>query len=288
MHQNNFIVTRFPKGGAGRLFSCCLQLSPDISSWCVESLNLDKESKEFQSLMLNYFEKCFPFDNLSHLRNEPDIPYVCDFYSATYPRGEDVTIDEYVNFQKKNKIDYYSIETKKNKLINLFLHKLTVPDFLKKSIIINIVIDNNNAHETIAKLFWLKHYNIIDENTIDCLSDNPKFGNKLRSQVIKKYNNQSKIKVKSIRQFYFDNIFNNEDLIKFKNKQSIVEDQSNRHCKQEFINFSDVFDTEKCLEQINKILEKNHLRKIASEETFILLHNNWLLKQKKFLERFEI
>jgi len=288
MIANNFIVTRYAPGAAGRFFSCCLQLSPDISSWNTKSLDLDKSSNEFRESMLDYFKESFSFDRLKHLKNEPDIPYICDFYSGTYPRGESISFNEYVNYQKKNTIDYYSIESKKNKFVNLFLHKSKIPEFLKNSIIVNILVDSAESQEIISKLSWLKHYNVIDAFTVDSLEKNPDFGNKLRRKTIKKFNKQSKIKVDSIRDFYFDKIFNNESLTKFKDKQLILEDHSNKHCKQEFINFSDILDSKKCLEEINKILEKNHLRTIASNETFILLHNNWTIKQKKILESFNI
>jgi hypothetical protein len=288
MKKNNFIVTRFAEGSAGRFFSCCLQLSPNISSWNTNSLELDKNSKEFQQSMIDYFDACFPFDRLLHLRNEPDVPYVCDFYSGRYPRGEEVTLEEYINYQKKNKIDFYSIESGNNKFINLILHKSRVPNFLKGSIIINIVVDNQESHEIIAKLTWLKHYNVIDNSTVDFLVHNPNFGNKKRYNITRKFNNQSIIKVDNINEFYLNEVFNNKNLIRFKNKQLILEDQSNKYSKQEFVNFSDVIDSNKCLVEINRILEKNNLKKVASDETFILLHNNWLLKQKKMLKRFKI
>lgn len=288
MKTNKFIVTRFPAGAAGRFFSCCLQMSPDISSWNVKSLNLDKNSIEYQSSMIDYFNRSFPSNRLLHLKYEPDIPYICDFYSGRYPRGENITLDEYVNYQKKNSIDYFSIETNKNKIINLILHKSRIPDFLKNSLIVNIVVDSDESHETIAKLVWLKHYNVINDSTVDYLIHNPSFGNIKRKSITKKFNNVSKIKVDSIREFYFNEIFNNEHLTKFKNKNFILEDKTNESCVHEFINFSDILDPKKCLLEINRILEKNNLQKISADSTFNLLHNNWLSKQKIILESFTL
>ena len=221
MKKVKFIVTRFPPGAAGRFLCCCLQLSPDISSWNIDSLSYDKSSTDFCNKMIKYFEKKFLNDPGLHLRNEPDIPYNYDFYSGTYERGEDVTIEEYIDYQRPNKYNFFFSEIEKGKTINLIMHKSKIPEFLKNSIVVNVYVDNIQSHDIIAKLLWLKHYKVIDAVTIDKLIHNPNTCNVKRSNTVKRYVNTSIQKVKTIKNFYVDNVYNNEELLRYKNKDTI-------------------------------------------------------------------
>lgn len=287
--NNNFIVTRFSPGAAGRFFSCCLQLSPDISSWNTATNGIEKHSKKFQNLMIDYFNECFPFDHQLHLRNEPDIPYSCDFYSGTFPRGENVTLDEYLEHQKKNNVNFFFNEIKKNRKINLILHKSKVPVFLQGSIIVNIMIDNYQSHELIAKLVWLKHYKVIDANTIDNLTENFLTANKKRALTVKKFKKDSSMfKVDNVENFFKKSILNNKNILMFKDKTSLLNSKTNNCCINEFVNFSDVMDSKKCFDSINEILNKNNLARIASKKIFNQLHDNWLQKQKFILKQFKL
>ena len=288
MKKIKFIITRFPAGAAGRFLSCCLQLSPDISSWNINSLNYDKSSNEFRDEMLKYFEETFTNDPKQHLRKEPDVPYNYDFYSGTYERGENVTLTDYINYQKADDYNIFFSEIEKIKTINLILHKSKIPEFMKGSIIVNVYVDSSESHDTIAKLLWLKHYNVVSNNTIDNLTQNPITCNEKRSETVKKYVDTSLKKVTNIKDFYIDNVFNGNELLRYKDKDKIVEDDTNKECIQEFINFSDILDSKKCYVSINNILKSNNLRQISCKETFEVLHNHWVSKQYKFLENFTL
>ena len=242
MNDSPFVVVRFAAGSGGKFISTMLQNSNDVAHWNSELEQL-KNTTKFQSSLVNYLETVFPEDPKKHLRVEPDLPYVFDFYSATYDRGNDITYEEYCEHHRIGKCDYFFEHIAKDKKANLLTHKSQVTKFMEGSVFVNIIVDSNRALNWTQKMLWDKHYQVIDKNTVRLLHHDPATCNIRRSHLVEKYyNGSSYITVSSIEDFYNKEIIDRQEIQMFHDTTKLYSHSSNSTVTNLEFHLDNIFD----------------------------------------------
>jgi len=124
----NFVIVRFTHGAGGKFISSVLQTSDDISHWSA-TVQQSKKTPEFEELVREYTKRSFPINPKYHMLSEPIAPYNTDLYSSSYPRGNEVTLHEFLTHAREvNDTSLLQIIDSKHKC-NLVFHKPNVPRF---------------------------------------------------------------------------------------------------------------------------------------------------------------
>src|SRR5210317_295955 len=92
----SFFIVRFTHGAAGKFVCSVLQTSASIRHWN-DTLEQYKKQSNWHKKCLDYVIQSFPKDHTQHLRNEPIQPFNTDLYSTSYDRGNDVTLETYID-----------------------------------------------------------------------------------------------------------------------------------------------------------------------------------------------
>lgn len=176
MSKPSFILTRFTHGSAGKFLSSVLQTSNLVDHW--SSMIQDNKSNQeiFNSLMLQYVSRSFPEEHSTYLRSEPMVPYNIDLYSAGYPRGNDVSLGQYINHAHKKQDLRLLNAIDKNLKINLIFHKPRVPMFCNDSAVITITVTSEQEKNWLYKTLWSKHF-LESGDTIHYLPSDPDYCN---------------------------------------------------------------------------------------------------------------
>jgi len=226
MTSSPFIVVRYANGSGGRFLSTVLQLSKSVAFWN-RSFESAKSSLDFSSRFLSYVDDSFPTDPAKHLLLEPDLPYCSDFYSGTYNRGDDIDYSEYTRRLTDNNDDYFFENIKQNKKVNLILHRSKIPNFMLGSIFVNIIIDTPRALKFVHDLLWAKHFEILSDQSVLHLPDDPTRCNPKRKTLVEKYANGPVIVASDIDTIYKEKVVNNPELKLFSNTDLLYADPSN-------------------------------------------------------------
>ena len=174
MSNPSFIITRFTHGSAGKFLSSILQTSDRVDHWSALVQDNKSNHKIFNDLMLQYTSRSFPQDHSTHLRVEPMVPYNVDLYSVGYPRGDDVTLDQYLTYAY-NKNDLRLINAINNSLtINLIFHKPQLPLFCNGSDVITITVTSDREKDWLYKTLWSKQF-VEKDNNIYYLPNDPNY-----------------------------------------------------------------------------------------------------------------
>lgn len=137
-----FLVLRFPIGAAGNLLSSILQCSPEVGHWN-ESLEKSKPNSDWNL----YFKQVFTDDLTLWLENEPIGKHQLgtrNVFSAHYPRGNDLTVEEFLQMEETYCTDYYLSLRKEDKFIPIFWHKTFFPSYFQRATIVNILLDKKS------------------------------------------------------------------------------------------------------------------------------------------------
>lgn len=286
-YQSNapFIIVRFAGGSGGRFISTLLQLSNDVAHW---NQQFEDKSKLYQDEYTTYISRSFPQDSKKHLSVEPDLPYNSDFYSGTYERGEDITFDQYCEYQNQADCEYFFNNIEQQKYVNLILHKSKIPLFMQGSHVINIIIDTPEALTLTQKLLWLKHYQIVENNLVKRLPHDPTTCNQKRSHLVQKfYTGSATVEVDSIEKFYTTEIVNNYEFKLFQDRSLLLNDKSNTSCIQSYFYLSNIFDKKQLIKNINEICSQINIG-CPREQLVSLTFDMWWNSQRKILNEWNL
>lgn len=281
LNKSPFVVVRFAAGSGGRFISSLFQLSESVSHWdsTIENnpFSLDK--------YVEYIAESFPYSPEKHLKVEPDLPYYSDFYSGTYPRGEDVTYEQFCKYQQDHDCQYFFDNLNNHRYVNLILHKSKVPCFMQGSKIINIIIDNNDALKLTQQLLWLKHYQVIDSTSVKRLPHDPLTCNQKRSHLVKQFFVGSAIvKVNTIESFYQAEVLDSAEIKLFQNAHALLSDSSNATCEQGNFYLSNIFSKQKLIDNINSICDQFNFAQV-NQQLISVTYDMWWQRQTEMLKK---
>ena len=150
-----FLVIRFAPGSAGNFLTSLLQCSQGVGHW-VEELEHNKLTVDW----LAYFKKVYVSDLSQWLVNEPIGKQnlgVREIFSAMYDRGNNLTVEEFAEQEKKYCSDFYFELKQKQHYIPIFWHKNHFPEYFANATFINIMLDTSSVR-WFDRSFYKKHY----------------------------------------------------------------------------------------------------------------------------------
>ena len=250
-----FIVVRFPPGGGGKFLCTCLQASPDVHAWETEL-----EKAKITNTVLDYVKTKFTQNKIDWQKIEPEVPYeIQKFSSNRYPRGEDVTLEQALDYLKDD--DTFQNHYNKNGKINLILNKTVVPKWLQNnSNFINIHLDNSNSIRwyrvaRITKMFVREGNNYIIKQ------EHPAWLNAKRSENAVKFDNE-KVYTGTWHGFVRKYVINEELGVMFQDVNKILQHKSNNNIFNYFFNLSNYGNSALFVARLNDICDKIGITRI--------------------------
>ena len=134
-----FLVVRFAPGSGANFLVSILQCSHGVGHWFEEYEN-NKNSVLWQ----NYFESVFPKDLSTWLVKEPISLMTLgtrEIFSAKYPRGNDLSLEEFQNLEQKFCSQHYFDLVKNNLFVPIYWHKKHLPRYFANATFVDIMLD---------------------------------------------------------------------------------------------------------------------------------------------------
>ena len=252
MSKLPLIFVRYASGSAGRFVSTMLQLTDRVACWDPGLENL-KHTKKFAAAFFEYFQQGYQNDLTRHLYHEPTPREpVWPWFSATWPRGDDLTIDEFIDELILHEYQYWLENINRGRLNLLLLHKSRIPRFGLGSKVVNIVIDPDSK-KWLNRARYLKIFGeengrwFSREHMPDLLQQ--------RYAGVEKMVNLPDIWLKgSRREIIRRHVINDPRVRMFENIEHIKQDPGNTSCEQATIDLSEVLNEKKFMAAINYIV----------------------------------
>ena len=245
------LFVRYASGSAGRFVSVMLQTSGRVACWDPELESL-KGTDKFAAAFFEYIRQGYQSDLTRHLYNEPTPKYpVWPWFSATWPRGDDLTVDEFVDQLIHHEYQYWLENIQAKKLNLLLLHKSRIPAFALGCKVLNIVIDP-------AAQKWLnraRYVKIFGEENGQWYSREhlPDLLQKRYAGVERMVDLPDIWLAGSRYQIIKNHVINDPRVKMFADINKIVIDRTNLLCDQFTINLSDVLNKQRFVKQLSTI-----------------------------------
>jgi len=277
MSKPKFILTRFTHGSAGKFLSSVLQTSDRIDHWSDVIQSNKTEKKFLNQLILQYVSRSFPIDHSVYLRSEPMVPYNTDLYSTGLPRGNDVNLDQYLNYSR-DKQDSRLLQAIDNNLtVNLVFNKPEVPKFCQNSDVVTITVTTTREQEWLFKTLWSKHFLEID-NTIRYLPSDPCYCN-FRSLVpVLTFKNPYVFTKKDKEYLYKKYVINNHTNPWYFDIRHFEEFDKAYNLNNYFVSLDSILSHDKFLKTVEQLFDKFNL---GNPDLVLIkeMHEIWLLRQ---------
>lgn len=188
--MTGFIITRFTHGSGGKFLSSVIQTSNAVDHWFT-ALQNHKHHEIFPQLIKHYFDRCFPLDHSLAIRNEPHCPYCTDLYSGSYPRGNDVTTEQFLAHAHQVNDTRFLNSWYQDRFVNLIFNKPEIPRFCDNSSVVTITIETEAEQQWVYQTLWRKHWIELEEELIYA-PDNPEYCHMTTLSQVLKFNNPSR------------------------------------------------------------------------------------------------
>ena len=272
MGNPKFIITRFTHGSAGKFLSTVLQ----TSNWSAV-VQAQKNTELNEPVTLEYVDRSFPKDHSQYLRAEPMVPYNTDLYSVGCLRGNDVTLDQYINYaQKKNDIRLFNC-VDQNFLVNLVFHEPILPMFCQNSQAVTITVTTDKEKQWLFNTLWSKHFLEI-KNKIYYIPSAPEYCNFQSLPTVLRFNNQYCFPIEQKEQLYQKYVVNDHtNNYYFEPEKFTKVDNANR-INNVFIKLADILNSERFNCAILTIFAQLGLENVNSN-LISQMHKVWLSRQ---------
>jgi hypothetical protein len=279
LNKPDFLVTRFTHGSAGKFLSSVLQTSINVDHWSaiIESY---KSTDLFEKLVLAHTNRSFPKDHVLYLQHEPMVPYNTDLYSAGYPRGNDITLDQYIeNAIVKNDTRLLTgIDC--NRLINLIFNKPDIPIFCQASRVVTITVTTDIEKQWLYNTQWSKHFLETSEGIRYLISD-PEYCSFYSLPVVLQFNNQYLFPNDQKEQLYQDYIINNHTNSWYFDPDRFVEFDKTHGLDNVFVELDTLLTSSKFITKIENIFDTLQLDQ-PNLNLIEKMHQIWLSRQRSY------
>ena len=276
MSKPKFIITRFTHGSAGKFLSTVLQTSDKIDHWSVV-VQSQKNTELIAPVTLEYVNRSFPKDHSRYLQAEPMVPYNTDLYSVGYPRGDNITLDQYVDYAlEKNDIRLFtSIDN--NRLANLVFHRPTLPKFCVASKAVTITVTTDKEKQWLFYTLWSKHFLEI-KNKIYYIPSDPQYCNFQSLPTVLRFNNQYCFPLEQKDELYQKYVIGDHTNSYYFEPEKFTEFDSTNGIDNVFIKLSDILNADQFLLAISKIFLQLGLE-TPNSILISQMHKIWLSRQ---------
>ena len=279
MSDSPFLILRYPPGGAGRFLSTVMQCSDEVAFWD-PVIEKNKNTSSFIPMVEQYVNQKFPVDLFFHLRLEPDLPYYSEFYSGTFDRGNEITLNEYNEKMSNAGDDYYFNNIINNKKVNLILHKSHIPSFMFESLMINVIINSDRSMQWVKKMLWRKHYHLLNSNQILCLAHHENYCNPKRKHLVTQYSYDSPIiTVDDVEEFKENQIGKINNLALFTSTTNLFSHETNSKVSHAVFELDNIFLFDTFFDNIKTICTQYFL-KCPDSKLLSKIYEIWWNRQK--------
>lgn len=277
MSKPKFILTRFTHGSAGKFLSSVLQTSNQVDHWSTIIQSNKQQPDLFKLLILQYTQRSFPADHAQYLRSEPMVPYNIDLYSTGYPRGNDVTLEQYIlNAQNKN--DTRLLECIRLDLqTNLIFNKPQTPVFCDGSNVVTVTVTSQQEKKWLYSTLWSKHF-LEDKGEIRYLPSDPDYCSFYSLIPVLTYNNQYRFSLTDKKKLYNDYVINNHTNSWYFDPAKFTDHDKTHNLNNVFITLDEILLPTKFLSAIEKLFKHFDLGN-PNLELISSMHQIWLNRQ---------
>jgi hypothetical protein len=275
-----FIITRFTHGSAGKFLSSVLQTSKVIDHWSAIVQDNKHNSAVFDPLVLQHTARSFPTDHSTYMRSEPMVPYNVDLYSASYPRGDNVTIDQYLgNAHAQN--DVRLLKGINNNLkLNLIFHKPQLPLFCKGAEVVTVSVTSQREKNWLYKTLWSKHF-LEKNNKIHYLPSDPNYCSFYSLVPVLTFNNEYLFPAEAKEELYNKYVINDHTNQWYFDTDQFVGHDTDHQLDNTFIQLDEILLVDKFLPAVDRIFEHHNLGRpdlVLIEK----MHQIWLSRQVQY------
>jgi hypothetical protein len=258
-----FLVVQYAPGSAGKFLIAVLMASPSIAHFLPEV-----ESEKNNNKCLDFIKQSFIGDFEKWISTEPQhaMAWNLHFTSAKYPRGDDLSFDQFVELAETESTDHFVDSVNAGKQIIIARHKTVPTDFFSDSDFVTIKLDLQSL-KWYHRAYWSKLFGI-KNNMIHIKENDPE----LINQPMKKYlfkNNNSVYVEQSVFSFIRNNI------IKSQYKEKFLAPGINPSKNHIIVNLTEILVESRFVASVNAITEQFSLGTI--DEKFIRsAHRHWI------------
>ena len=247
------LFVRYAPGAAGNFLIAILQTSNKLSCWDTQVENA-KGTPQFEDSFKNWFSKCFQPDLENHIKHEPHHPYQLDFVSAKHPRGDDLSVEEFIEKLQNRHDQCFLNNIQCHQQTVMRLNKPTVPRWGLGNSIINIVVDPLSK-KWFYKIRYIKLFGK-DNNGWTSKENHPDY-------LIAKF---KKIQFYNPYQFQISKfaflknfVIGESAILPFYDYDKLLEPPSNQHCTQHKVNLSNLLNPNANVDTILSLFEQLEL-----------------------------
>lgn len=264
MNDPKFLIVRYANGSAGKFLTTLLMASKSVAHF-----DQSVENNKTDSACLNYVKSHFVSNLNDWLTYEPKHTDAWNLHhiSSNYPRGEELSIKQFLAIAKNDATLHFWNSVSKNKFIPFIWHKTSTPDFFKNSKFITILLDSESL-KWYHRARWYKQYSVRG-NKIHLNEQDPKFNTSKLNKYYDQFKNEMDVE-QSVFSFIKQNILKDHKKYLFQNHDTFA----NQPITQEFINLSDILDVERCISKINHICNTYALD-LISADLIRRCHSHW-------------
>jgi len=276
MSEPKFVLTRFTHGSAGKFLSTVLQTSDKIDHWSAV-VQHQKKSEFIGPITLEYVRRSFPKDHSMHMQAEPMVPYNTDLYSVSHPRGNDVSLETYIqNSKLKNDLRLFAC-IERNIDVNLIFQKPTIPVFCQKSKAITITVTTTEEKQWLYNTLWSKHFIETDQD-IRYIPNDPEYCNFQSICSVIRFGNPYRFPISSKQQLFHDYVINNHTNSWYFDPDRFAEYDHKHDIKNVFISLADILNRHQFTKVIPNIFEQLKLEE-PDMDLIESMHDIWLSAQ---------
>lgn len=242
-----FLIVRFAPGAAGRFLSTMLMGSDDVAHYDENVKTLEQK--------LEYLKNSFNPDLTQWLLNEPSdrIAWGITFVSNKFPRGDNLSIQEFEQLSKKNCTSWYFKNVRLGKKIIIPWNKSNIPPFYRGSCI-TIILDKP-SRRWFHRSHWIKHYGIVNEK-IHLKENDPAVLRPPLNKIAEQFNNPIYSTEKFIP-FVKKNVISSAITKSFHDKNNLDYIENDI-----IINLSSLLEEKQCIATVNNICNQLNLKQI--------------------------
>jgi len=279
MDTPKFIITRFAHGTAGKFLSTVLQTSNLIDHWS-PTVQKEKESGNFlDEVTLQYVRRSFPVDHTLHLQNEPMVPYCTDLYSTGYTRGQETTLEQYLNYAQKIKDIRLDACMEKNLLANLIFHKLEIPIFCQGAPVVTVLVNTSEEKNWLHRTLWSKHFAEID-NRIHHLPSDPNYCSFVSLPTVLKFHNDYHYDINEKDRLFNKYILEHSGERWYTNPNNVTKFDNLNNLNNKFINLKDFFELDTFINTMSSLFNYFNLGTL-NKSLVSNMYNIWWGRQLK-------
>ena len=148
LNKDKWLILRYRPGSGGKFLSCCLLTINNVAHW--------DQRVEYNTLsFVDWVDTLWNDSNIWFI-SEPMHEWNTTFFSRTFPRGNDLSLDDYNIQMNEHTTEYFNYVWKSNKLILDVYHRTDLPGWWQGSKNINLDARRNcpiHKKMLLAKLY---------------------------------------------------------------------------------------------------------------------------------------